>query len=245
MEHSVKDPEARQKPAPEENARRRQILDAARRMFSRSGYHGVTMRGIAAEAGLNSAAHLYFYFPSKADLYRETVTEMTAPVQEMSLSEAALDRPPERALASIARAYLRLFDDEETVVRAVGDGVLETLPIVSISSTQIVVEVSGLSVGEWRIEVTSRGLTSDTLNFYVNPMPPIVADFQAAVVDSPLGDTTSIIPCVNNWTAVSWRLHHCSRVEIRENEVLIHEEDLPGCGGPYEDLFTRLRPYLP
>jgi AcrR family transcriptional regulator len=99
----------------DDNGPRRQILDAARRLFSRNGFHGVTVRAIAEEAGLNSAAHLYFYFPSKADLYRETVAEMTAPVQEMSLSESALDRPPERALASIARAYLRMFDDEDTV----------------------------------------------------------------------------------------------------------------------------------
>jgi hypothetical protein len=33
----------------------------------------------------------------------------------MSVPEAALDRPPDRALASIARAYLRMFDDEDTV----------------------------------------------------------------------------------------------------------------------------------
>jgi AcrR family transcriptional regulator len=95
--------------------RRAQILGAARRLFSRHGYHGVTVRALAAEAGLNSAAHLYFYFPSKADLYRETLAEMTAPVQEMSVPPSALDRPPERALASIARAYLRLFDDPDTV----------------------------------------------------------------------------------------------------------------------------------
>jgi AcrR family transcriptional regulator len=84
-------------------------------VFSHGGYHGVTVRSIAAEAGLKSAAHLYFYFPSKAELYRETLAEMTAPVQDMSVSQEALDRPPERALASIARAYLRMFDDEDTV----------------------------------------------------------------------------------------------------------------------------------
>lgn len=107
--------ESQSETASEESGRRREILDAARRLFSRRGFHGVTVRAIAAEAGLNSAAHLYFYFPSKADLYRQTVTEMTAPVQAMSVSETALDRPPERALASIARAYLRMFDDEDTV----------------------------------------------------------------------------------------------------------------------------------
>jgi AcrR family transcriptional regulator len=84
-------------------------------LFSRRGYHGVSVRTISAEAGLKSPAHLYFYFPSKADLYRETLAEMTAPVHEIDISESALDRPPDRALASIARAYLRMFDDEDTV----------------------------------------------------------------------------------------------------------------------------------
>lgn len=98
-----------------ENERRRQILDAARKLFSRRGFHGVSVRTIAVEAGLKSPAHLYFYFQSKADLYRETLAEMTAPIQNIDVSDAALDRPPDRALASIARAYLRMFDDEDTV----------------------------------------------------------------------------------------------------------------------------------
>jgi AcrR family transcriptional regulator len=114
-ETTINDQETAKATDSDDNGRRRQILDAARRVFSRRGYHGVTVRAIAAEAGLKSAAHLYFYFPSKAELYRETLTEMTAPVQEMSVSDAALDRLPERALGSIARAYLRLFDDEDTV----------------------------------------------------------------------------------------------------------------------------------
>jgi AcrR family transcriptional regulator len=114
-ESTTVEPSREQDSGTEDNERRRQILEAARRVFSQRGYHGVTVRAIAAEAGLKSAAHLYFYFPSKADIYRETVAEMTAPVQEMSVPDTALDRPPTRALASIARAYLRLFDDEDTV----------------------------------------------------------------------------------------------------------------------------------
>jgi AcrR family transcriptional regulator len=101
--------------ASEDNERRQQILEAARRLFSGRGYHGVSIRTIASEAGLKSPAHVYFYFENKADLYREALAQITAPMREISVSEAALDRPPERALASIARAYLRMFDDEETV----------------------------------------------------------------------------------------------------------------------------------
>lgn len=115
IEQSIKRSSSTEETASEENDRRRQILDAARHLFSRRGYHGVSVREIAAEAGVKSPAHLYFYFSNKAELYRETLAEMTAPVQEMNVADAALDRPPERALASIARAYLRMFDDDDTV----------------------------------------------------------------------------------------------------------------------------------
>jgi TetR/AcrR family transcriptional regulator, repressor for uid operon len=44
--------------------RRRQILDAAERRFSRAGFHRTTMQDVAAEAGM-SPGNLYRYFPSK------------------------------------------------------------------------------------------------------------------------------------------------------------------------------------
>ncbi|RLE18362.1 MAG: hypothetical protein DRJ65_21525 [Acidobacteria bacterium] len=103
------------KSADEDVGRRREILDAARKLFSRRGFHGVGIRAIAAEAGLKSPAHLYFYFDNKASLYRETLAEMTVSVREITISETALDRSPDRALASIARSYIRMFDDPDTV----------------------------------------------------------------------------------------------------------------------------------
>ena len=115
MERLIKNGAESKDDGTSENKRRRQILDAARKLFARRGFHGVSVRTIAAEAGLKSPAHLYFYFENKAALYRETLAEMTAPVQQINVSEAALDRSPARALGSIARAYLRMFDDEDTV----------------------------------------------------------------------------------------------------------------------------------
>jgi AcrR family transcriptional regulator len=51
-----------------------QILAAARRLFSRKGYHGTTIREIADEAGLLSGS-LYAHIQSKEDLLFEIADE--------------------------------------------------------------------------------------------------------------------------------------------------------------------------
>src|SRR5688572_3548918 len=54
-----------QMPAEEASSdRRRKILDAAERRFSRAGFHRTTMQDVAAESGM-SPGNLYRYFPSK------------------------------------------------------------------------------------------------------------------------------------------------------------------------------------
>jgi AcrR family transcriptional regulator len=45
------------------------ILDAAERCFAERGFAGVSMRGIAAEAGLKNQASLYHHFQDKRALY--------------------------------------------------------------------------------------------------------------------------------------------------------------------------------
>jgi AcrR family transcriptional regulator len=49
------------------DARRKQILDAARRCFVRNGFHATSMQDIFAESGM-SAGGIYRYFKSKDDL---------------------------------------------------------------------------------------------------------------------------------------------------------------------------------
>jgi AcrR family transcriptional regulator len=49
-------------------ATRERLLDAARRVFARSGYHGASVEEIAADAGFSTGA-LYSNFAGKADLF--------------------------------------------------------------------------------------------------------------------------------------------------------------------------------
>jgi len=54
---------------------RRDILDAAARVFAEAGFHQATMQAIAREAGF-TAASLYTYFGSKDEIYEALLEEL-------------------------------------------------------------------------------------------------------------------------------------------------------------------------
>jgi len=88
---------------------REQILQAAQRLFLANGYTGVTIRAIAAEAGVDSAL-ISYYFGSKRGLFGAVMQLIVSPPD---IVRAAIrgdqDRLPERILAYV----LATWDDPE------------------------------------------------------------------------------------------------------------------------------------
>jgi TetR/AcrR family transcriptional regulator len=91
---------------------RRQLLDAAERLFAARGYDATSLQEIAREAGLSRGAPHYF-FGSKDGLYRAVLERALAPVSEQARLArervGAAGSPPE-AGAAIARAIEAYFD---------------------------------------------------------------------------------------------------------------------------------------
>ena len=56
-------------------ARRKEICDAAIRVFHRQGFAGASLSGVAAELGIDRAS-LYYYFASKDELFDEITTSV-------------------------------------------------------------------------------------------------------------------------------------------------------------------------
>ena len=73
-------PRAAAAPAPEPVSTRDAILDAAERCFADRGFAGVSMREIAAEAGLKNQASLYHHFTDKRALYEAALARGVAPI---------------------------------------------------------------------------------------------------------------------------------------------------------------------
>src|SRR5512144_495435 len=97
-------------PAPamrrEDAATKARVLRAATELFAERGFHGTTIRDIAARAGANVAAG-HYHFGSKRDLYLEVLRATFAQVRSLLArggvrpDAATLDRMSRRELAAL------------------------------------------------------------------------------------------------------------------------------------------------
>ena len=95
--------------------RRRQILDAAVRVFARSGYHGSRVGDIAEEAGV---AHglLYHYFASKEEVLQTVFRENWGELIGRFRAVEAADEPAHEKLEGIAKILLRTWRNDPDLV---------------------------------------------------------------------------------------------------------------------------------
>ncbi len=92
---------------PEERIRARneaKILKAAVDLFSRKGFYGTSITEIASISGLPKA-NVYYYFPSKKDIYTRLIEKVLAGWDE-ALEHITLDRDPREALGDYVKAKL-------------------------------------------------------------------------------------------------------------------------------------------
>lgn len=83
---------------------KQRILDAARDHFMRSGYEKATVRGIAAEAGVD-VAMVYYFFGNKEGLFNAAVLD--TPEHPLHQLAALLDDGPEEIGARLVREVIR------------------------------------------------------------------------------------------------------------------------------------------
>ncbi|MCW8907152.1 MAG: TetR family transcriptional regulator, partial [Sedimenticola sp.] len=86
-------------------------MRSARKLFSRDGYQAVTVRRLAAEAGVTPAM-VNYHFGNKQGLYLAVIEETVAPVLRQ-FSRMAARGPLERgSLFELLQSYLELLRRE-------------------------------------------------------------------------------------------------------------------------------------
>ena len=104
------------KPAPAEGDRRSQILAAALEVFSERGLEGATNTAIAARAQVTHGL-IYFYFPSKEDLFCAAVEYQADLVfAQLDLaSERSSADSPEKTLRRIVSRFVAVMEEPQNV----------------------------------------------------------------------------------------------------------------------------------
>jgi AcrR family transcriptional regulator len=95
--------------------RRKQILDAAAELFSRSGYHGVTVDAIARRAGI-SKGNLYWYFKSKREIFQLLFDDVMEQVFVPFVHVMESDATPREQLRAFAEISLDAAEDNPRAV---------------------------------------------------------------------------------------------------------------------------------
>src|SRR3989304_2748951 len=92
----------------EKEARRQQILDAARELFFRRGFEQTTVEDIAEKTELSKGT-IYIYFPSKEEIYISLMLEGSKILHQMLRASAASDASAEEILRRLGKAYYRFY----------------------------------------------------------------------------------------------------------------------------------------
>ncbi len=108
-------------------ARREQLLGAAREVFVAQGYHATAMDDIADAAGVSKPV-LYQHFPSKLELYLALLDQHTEAM--VAAVQAALDSTPDNKarVAATIDAYFRFVDEDDGAFRLVFESDLVNQP---------------------------------------------------------------------------------------------------------------------
>jgi AcrR family transcriptional regulator len=97
------------RPATQHEARKAAIITAALTCFAEHGYEGTSNKMIAQEAGLNSAALIYHYFPSKEDLFKACLYSFSILDNLKETLESEYNKPPEEFLRYVGIYYLQIL----------------------------------------------------------------------------------------------------------------------------------------
>ncbi len=96
--------------------RRKEILNAAKELFSKSGYHGVSVDAIARKAGI-SKGNLYWHFKSKQEIFLQLFEYLSLPLFMPLMQLFEEDLLPREKLTAMSRACLETAEANPEIVR--------------------------------------------------------------------------------------------------------------------------------
>jgi AcrR family transcriptional regulator len=171
---------------PGQTQTRADILAAARSQFAARGYGGATIRGIAAEAGVNPAL-VHHFFGSKDQVF---VAALNLPFNPSKLVETILDGPRDRIGERILRLFLGLWRDQETqapflaLLRSVAGSPEVAVQLRTFMETAVLAKVAAaLDVPALRLTAVAAHMMGIAMVRYVLAAEPMASATDDEVVE--------------------------------------------------------------
>jgi TetR/AcrR family transcriptional regulator len=95
---------------------RRRLLQAAIRLFSRQGFHAVSVDEIVALAKVNKRM-VYHYFGSKDALFEAALVEVYGRIESIEFDAIERGQSPREKLARLLESYFEFLDEEPEFTR--------------------------------------------------------------------------------------------------------------------------------
>jgi AcrR family transcriptional regulator len=153
----------------------RRIVRAARKRFLHDGVDGASLRSIARDAHTNIGM-IYYYFPTKDDLFLAVVEDIYPKLLEDLTRALAPGRPVEERLRGLFHRFSRLSNDELEVVRIIIREILA-----SSSRLQRIMERFMRGHAPHVISTLAEGVQTGVLDSNVQPGVMLVATFVTCV----------------------------------------------------------------
>jgi AcrR family transcriptional regulator len=175
------------------NARRSQLLGAAREVFVAQGYHAAGMDEIAERAGVSKPV-LYQHFPSKRDLYLALLEQHTDELVAATREALASTPDNKQRVAATIEAFYSFIDSESESFRLVFESdftndaeVRELLDRMQRGCAEAIAEVieedTGLPAAEAELlAIGLTGISHVTARFWIQAGRPIPRGAAAALV---------------------------------------------------------------
>lgn len=167
--------------------RRQEIIEAAGRAFGESGYHGTSVKDIAAEAGV-APGTLYLYFPSKRDIlvgfFDYAISTASDYIEE--LAKLSLDE----ALQAIIAERLKLLHGQRNLLKVIYAEAMFDEELAEIVQAKIGRHVPELFSGFLRTHGL-QGISQDRLEFFAYSLQAMIfhrALIGPMIMGVPLGD---------------------------------------------------------
>jgi AcrR family transcriptional regulator len=101
---------AQNEPSPEYLSKRKVIVDAAARVFQRSGYERASINDVAIEAGADRAS-VYYYFKGKHEIFHAVIIEAVQKLTGAAEAIAASQDGPSEKVRALVNEVMRAYSD--------------------------------------------------------------------------------------------------------------------------------------